>query len=108
MYIHVYIEVPRDTYILHLTPLSNLWWINNIEFGEKKTMLSSSMCLGKQICKLELRWYIPNRNHLILHCRSNVEAVNANVFGELMLHRILSNTNSIGTVRVHRRRGGRG
>jgi len=69
-------------------------------------MLSSSMCLGKQICKLELRGHIPKRNHLILHCRPNVEAVNTNVFGELMLHRILSNTNGTGTVRVHRRRGG--
>ncbi|WVZ84982.1 hypothetical protein U9M48_031947 [Paspalum notatum var. saurae] len=56
----------------------------NTEFGGNEIMLRLSMGLGEQICKLELRRHILKTNHLILHCRTNVEAVDANVFGELM------------------------
>lgn len=78
-------------------PPSNSWWIN-IEFGEKKIVLRSSMSLSKQIGNLELQRHILERDHLILNCRPNVEAVNANMFGELMLHQILSNTDGACTV----------
>jgi hypothetical protein len=33
--------------------------------------------------------------------RSNIEAIYSNVFGDLMLHRILSDTNTIGTITMH-------
>ncbi|KAG8083382.1 hypothetical protein GUJ93_ZPchr0015g6901 [Zizania palustris] len=69
-------------------------------------MLSSSMGLGKQVSKLNLRGHILKSNYLVLDRRPNIEAINFNMFGEFMLHWVLSNTNSIGTVTVHRRRGG--
>jgi hypothetical protein len=39
---------------------------------------------------------------MILNCRLKIKTVDAN--SELMLHWILSNTNSIGTITVHSRR----
>lgn len=41
---------------------------------------------------------------MILNCRPNIKTINANVLSELMLHRILSNTNGVSTITVHRRR----
>jgi hypothetical protein len=87
-----------------LTALSNSRWINYIEFGKRKTMLSSSM--GLVVCKLNLQGHILKSNNLVLDGRPNIEAINSNVFGELMLHRVLHNTDSTSTVKVHMRRGG--
>jgi hypothetical protein len=38
----------------YLIPPSNSWWINNIEFGEVKLMMSTSLSLHEKICQLEL------------------------------------------------------
>ena len=46
------------------------------------------------------------RNNLILHCRPNIETIDANMLGEVMLLRILSNADGTATVTVHRRRSG--
>jgi hypothetical protein len=41
-------------------------------------------------------------HNLIMHLRSHVEGINANVFGEFMLDGVSSNTDHIGAVRRER------
>jgi hypothetical protein len=64
------------------------------------------MGLGKKVCKLNLQKNILKTNNLVPYSGSNVEAIHSNMFGELMLHRILSNTDSTSSVTLHRCRGG--
>jgi hypothetical protein len=45
-------------------------------------------------------------NNLLLDAILNIEAIYTNVFGELMLHRVLSNTYSTSIVTVHKCRRG--
>jgi hypothetical protein len=45
-------------------------------------------------------------NNLILYSGPNIEAMHSNVLSELMLHWVLSSTDSTSTVTVHRCRGG--
>jgi hypothetical protein len=59
------------------------------------------MSLDKCICKLNLRGHI-----LVLYSRLNIEAIYSNMFSELVVHGVLSNTDSINIVTVHMRRGG--
>ena len=69
-------------------------------------MQSSSIGLDKLFCKLNLRGHILKSNNRVLDGRPNIEAIHSNVFGELMLHWVLSNTDSTGIVTMHRCRGG--
>jgi hypothetical protein len=52
------------------------------------------------------RAYILKINNLLLGVILNIEAIYANVFGELMLHWVLSNADSTSTIKVHECRGG--
>jgi hypothetical protein len=44
----------REKANTYLISPSNLWWINNTEFGEVKLMMSASLSLREEICQLEL------------------------------------------------------
>jgi hypothetical protein len=59
------------------------------------------MGLGKQVWKLNLQWHILESNNLVQYSRPSIEAIHSNVFGELMLHRVLSNTHSTSTITAH-------
>jgi hypothetical protein len=52
---------------IHLTPPSNLWWLNNTEFGEVKLMMDASLSRREEICQLELRRYILKSDNTILY-----------------------------------------
>jgi hypothetical protein len=70
---------------------SNLWRVNNTEFGEMETMLSSKWALVSKSgsCNSKSIYW---KETMILSCRPNIETFDTNVFNELMLHWILSNT----------------
>jgi hypothetical protein len=65
----------------YLTPLSNSWWINNSEFGEKEAILRSGMGLREEICQLQLRRHILKSENLTLHSSAHKEGINTYVFG---------------------------
>jgi hypothetical protein len=66
-------------------------------------MLRSGLGLHEEICQLQLancnsRRHILKSENLILHSSAHKESINTYVFGELMLHRISRNADSICTV----------
>jgi hypothetical protein len=86
----------------YLIPPSNSWWIKNIEFGEVKLMMSTSLSLREKICQLELWRNILKSDNTILNMWSCKISINTNMLSKLMLYRIMSNTDSPYTVRQKR------
>jgi hypothetical protein len=80
------------------TPPSNSWWINNIEFGQKETMLRSSLGLREEIRQLQLGRNILKSENLFLHSSAHKGGINTYVFGEFMLYWVSCNADSTCTV----------
>ena len=70
------------------------------EFGEKKRLLSTSLRLGEQICKLTLRGNIMRDNGTLKVLIMEEEGINTYVLGERVLGWIQCDLNGPGVVTI--------
>jgi hypothetical protein len=60
----------------------------NGQYVQRVTFTSKSVSKGEMLKSNNLRGHILKSNNLVLDGRPNIEIIQSNMFGELMLHRV--------------------